>query len=204
MPSPALLLGGAQVAQGLYAGLTGRSASRKAAKHAKAIGAARAAELTRQAGYEDQLAIEQEKAQREAQAQRMAQIEGMYAKSGILLTGSPAQAIQKQEETDVYNIEQASGAAAERSRRLREAAKLELAGAGATAEAYKTQGDTDLVSGLIPAAVAAAPFGAIGVAGLAGGFGTLSNWLGAKRDMWGVKPQAFDMRQNYLLEGWQA
>jgi hypothetical protein len=100
MPGPAVILGGAMIAKGLYGGIAGLSAGKKAAREAKRVAEARAKELGNQATYEGELAIEQENAQRDAYAHRLSTIEGMYSKSGLLLTGTPAQAMDKQRETD--------------------------------------------------------------------------------------------------------
>lgn len=194
MPAPALILGGAQVVSSLYGGIKGRSSAKKAAKATKRIGRMRAAELTRQAEEEDKFRIEEKQAELDAYKHRMEQVSGMYSKSGVLMTGTPAMAMEKQREADIYALEQGDEAAQERARRLREAAKIELEEAAAAASGYQSRGTADLISGVVGA-----------VQGGAQMWGPIKNWMGSQNDpLAGVKPpQQFDPRQNYLLEGWQ-
>lgn len=196
MPAPALILGGAQIASSLIGGLAGRKAAKKSAKQIKALGAARAEELTRQAEQEDELRVEQKKAEFDANKRRMEQISGMYSKSGLLLTGTPAVAMQQQKETDIYNIQQGDEAAQERARRLREAAKIEIQSAELSAKGYETQGKTDLYSGILGAGMGAAQLA-----------GPLKNWFGEIGGGGGKQNQAqmFDMLKSSQLnlEGWK-
>ena len=162
MPGPAAILAGAKIASSLYGGFSGLSSGKKAAKEAKRAAEARAKELGIQADYEGELAIEQKTAQLDANTRRLSEVEGLYSKSGLLLTGTPAHAMDKQKETDEYNIEQSTKAADERVRRLRVQAQMEIESGEAQADAYKTQGKTDLYSGLFGAATAASPYAAAG------------------------------------------
>ena len=99
---------------------------------------------------------EQERLNRAAKAdeeakqskRRRANIEAMYAKSGVLLTGTPADALIDQAETDELNIQEGNRASQSRQKSLLSQSNIiEMQGAD-RASAYRTQATSAVIQGV--------------------------------------------------------
>ena len=189
---PLTIMAGASIAGSLFSGFSGFGAGKKAAKKAKEIGRLNKAEFERQAVLESDLRTKQKSSELDANARRMGQIEGMYSKSGLMLTGTPAQAIQEQGGIGLYNMGELDEASAERVRSLRMQARLETIQAGAAASAYKAQGQTDLISGFFSAAKSGVQM-----------YSGMENWMGGKKTPGIQAPKPFDANFNYSLQDWR-
>ena len=153
MPVPPLaILGAAQIASSLFSGFSGSKSAKKAAAQAKRIAKAQGAEYERQIGEEEVFRAEQRKSELDTSIRRLSTAKGIYAKSGLLLTGSPAQALEEQERIDQYNIGQMDKQSQSRIEALRAQARIAMLGGQQTASALRTQGQTAMISGLFGAA----------------------------------------------------
>jgi hypothetical protein len=85
---------------------------------------------------------------REEQRRRRASIEAGYAKSGVLMDGTPAEMLVKQREVDEYNVQKTHHQGNERRKLMDWKADADYQTGMAKADAYKTQANTALVSGL--------------------------------------------------------
>jgi len=191
MANPSLILAGAQTAGSIISGLTGSSASRKAAKKLKEIGKLNYAELMRQAEVEQDLGTQEIMNLLDVQAHQRGVVEGMYSKSGVLMTGTPAQAMREMEEDFGFTVEQAEESIDERVRRIRFQARMALEGAELRAEGYEEQAKGDILG---------AVFG-----GAKGALSMFSAWGGGmNQPPQTLEPDRFDPSKNYLLTGFQA
>jgi hypothetical protein len=165
-----MILGGAQVAQSLIGGFSGRKAAKKAAKRAKEIGRLQSEEFGRRVKEEQRLGVAEQKGMSDAQKKRRSLIEGMYATSGLLMTGTPAQALSEQEQADIANRAEAGAASESRVRSLQASAKIAALNTSIQVDAFKTQGQTAMMQ---------AGFG--GMEGLGSMYTPLKNWLGGQK-----------------------
>ena len=140
-----------QIGSSLYSGFSGYKAKKKQEKKLKKIGKMRAAEYERQADLTLEQGIEQEKQVSDQLARRRSLIEGMYSKSGLLLTGTPATAMSEQRTADIENIENLRKDVSERAKSLRKAAQIERLQTGYGASALDKQATTSLIQGGIGA-----------------------------------------------------
>lgn len=160
-----VISGALGVAQGLYSGISGYKSGKKQekaykemARRAKEIGKLNADEINR-------VGTEEQKSMLDLNARRMARIESMYSKSGLLLTGTPATAIQSQKRMDQYALN-------EHNQQVQFRAKMEKLMAANQAAQYMGQAKaagmnatTALIGGLFGAAQGGIQMGQ-GIAGM--------------------------------------
>ena len=146
MLDPMTIMGGVTIASNLIGGLMGKSASDEAAERAMKIGKLNYAEFMRQADIAGELGSQEVMNLLEAQARHKGTVKGMYGKSGLLMTGTPALAMAEMQEDFDYNVEQAQESVQERVTRLEHSAEMALLGAEARAAGYEEQGRGDLWS----------------------------------------------------------
>jgi hypothetical protein len=186
-----MILGGVKVASSLIGGALGSRASKKAAERAKEIGRLNYQELMRRAEVEQDLGTQEILGLLDSQARQRGTVEGMYSKSGLLLTGTPAAAMQEMEEDMAFNVEQAEESVSERVQRLRFQARMSKLGAEAQVDTYKEQARGDIIGSV---------FGAV-----EGGLDMFSAWGGGQNNPPATpQPERFDPTKNYLLTGWQS
>lgn len=85
---------------------------------------------------------------RDQQRRRRAAIEVAYAKSGVLLEGTPASVLTRQREVDEYNVQQLHHDGNERRKLSIWAADNAAIAGQAQANAYRNQGKTALIAGV--------------------------------------------------------
>jgi len=86
-----------------------------------------------------------ETAERRDARRRRATIEAGYAKSGVLIEGTPATYLTEQAATDEYNIQSANAASGQGRKQIRHGGQLGLAQGKSAASAYRSQGQAALV-----------------------------------------------------------
>lgn len=155
-----MIAGGFGVAQGFYSGITGYRSGKSQQKAYK-----RMAEIARKTGEMNAAEIERtgtegQKSMADAQARRLSRIEGMYAKSGLLLTGTPATAITAQKRMDQYAMNEYNEQVAFRAKIERMMASNQAAQYMGQAKAAGISATTSLIGGLFGAGAGAVQFGA--------------------------------------------
>ena len=133
---------------GIYSSYVQRQASRQQAALAQ-----QQADMNRQAARleaEDDAREENQKMSqmRDQQRRRRAAIESAYAKSGVLLEGTPAQLLENQRGADEYNTQQLHWSGNERRKRKAWHADGQHAFGMAKAKAYKRAGNNQFIAGI--------------------------------------------------------
>ena len=143
-------------AAGLFGAYSQYQASQSAAKQAE-YDAEYQAELSENQAEQEKLnRAEQEKGERSQLARRRAAQRASYAKSGVLLEGTPLTMLSEQAGVDEQNIQQGNLESRQRQSNLKAGGQAALQSGKNRSSAYKTQGRTNLLTGLGKTAVSSA------------------------------------------------
>lgn len=135
------------------------SASREQAKQAE-YNAEYDADVAEKAAAEEKSArAAKEVSERKQSRRRLASMEAKYAKSGLLMTGTPTLMVTEQAKTDELNILQRNRFSSIRAQRLQEGAGIRRAQGSFESGAYNIQGTSQLLSGVGSAASTGASYG---------------------------------------------
>ena len=138
---------GLSIGSSIFSGISGYNSAKKAAAQRKKIAEMRAGEFERQADLTQEQGVEMQQQAMDQLARRRSMIEGMYSKSGLMMTGTPAVAMQEQKQADIENLQNLEKQTAENVRALKKSAELERLGGQYDADAMKTKGKTSLIQG---------------------------------------------------------
>jgi hypothetical protein len=178
-----MIAGGLSIASGLVSGLSGRSAAKKQKKAYKAM-ARKAREIGKLNVAEiERTGVEGQKSMLDQQARRAARIESMYAKSGNIMSGTPAVAQQEQKRMDQYALNEYNQQVAFRAKLQSESMVQQYLG---QAKAAGMQGTNALIGGLFGAAAGAVQFGT-----------GAQDWLGSLKQSNALSPITQQNGMNY-------
>lgn len=151
----AFLLSAASAA---YGGVSAYRSNKAAAKQAEYNAEYDAKLAANEAEQESMNRAAAEREERAASRRRRALMEGRYAKSGLLLTGTPTDWLSEQAATDEYNAQEGNRVSTQRQTGLLAQADLSRTMGAQQASAFRTAGTTALIQGLGSAASSVAGY----------------------------------------------
>lgn len=143
-------------AASLFGAYSQYQSSRNAAKQAEYDAEYEAEVSAEQAKQEKMNRAAQEKSERSQSARRRAAQRASYAKSGVLLEGTPLTMLAEQAGVDEQNIQQGNLESRQRQANLKAGGRAALQSGKNKSSAYKAQGTTNLLTGLGKTAISGA------------------------------------------------
>jgi len=132
-----LVLSAASAGYQAYSGYQQGEYQKDMADYQEAVAERNATLAAQQAETEQQEQAQRDRQARRAQRQRMARIEGMYAKSGVLLEGSPSELMIRQATVDEFNLQEADRISRYRQNLLRSQSSMILSEGQARSDAMR-------------------------------------------------------------------
>lgn len=191
MPLPLIvLLAGAALSAGaqIYSATQQANALEEQANYEQELAEIRAKSLRREAEQERLNRLAEERSERRFTRRRRAAAEAAYAKSGVLLSGTPELMLVEQAKVDELDIQQGNRDSLQKRKLIEVGAKNSLLAGMNRSSAYKAQAKSTLIGGYVNAGVGAAT--SVMGSGITGGdlglskLGFSSLW-GGKASGWG-------------------